>query len=152
MFCKYCGKEIDKESSFCAGCGKPVDKNNSKENILPNKEIENTQKELSTNENEKNNNLDEDKQKKKYNGGLNEKDQISIWVKNKYYGYLNEKDQIPIWVAIGCVCLPILSIFGACVCFSRKKIKQGIFYILLLVLRGLINYYRYGCWLVFYFI
>lgn len=27
MYCKYCGKEIEDDSSFCKHCGKPLDSN-----------------------------------------------------------------------------------------------------------------------------
>ena len=30
MFCKYCGKKIDKNSKFCEFCGRPVGKSDSK--------------------------------------------------------------------------------------------------------------------------
>ena len=30
MFCKYCGKKIDKNSKFCEFCGRPIGKSDSK--------------------------------------------------------------------------------------------------------------------------
>ena len=30
MFCKHCGKQIDKDSKFCEFCGRPIEKYGSK--------------------------------------------------------------------------------------------------------------------------
>ena len=38
MFCKYCGKKIDKNSKFCEFCGRPVGKSDSKKINLENDE------------------------------------------------------------------------------------------------------------------
>ncbi len=39
MFCKYCGKKIDKNSKFCEFCGRPVGKSDSKKINLEKDEI-----------------------------------------------------------------------------------------------------------------